>query len=154
MSKKILSMAVFLFVISLVTFANVLCAEETNVSETTPIAPGTQIQPVYVFGEVVSVTPEVNEITVQYYDYEANELKEMKLAFDSNTKLENFQAISEIAVGDTVNVEYNVAEGKNLVQNISVEKMETEEPINESLDSESQETEIKEQDAVTQPQTN
>ncbi len=140
MSKKILSVVVFLFVAGLLTLANILCAEETNVYETAPVTVEAQTQAVYVFGEVVSVDPEVNGITIQYYDYEANELKEMILLLDSNTKFENFQAISEITAGDTVNAEYNIAEGKNLVQNISVEKMETEESLDEPLSSELQET--------------
>ena len=147
MHKTISKLGVLLFVLGLVASVSVLRAEEVIVSETTPVVPETEAQPMYVFGEVVSVNSDLNEITIQYYDYELNELKEMILAADNNTIFENFQAISEISSGDTVNVEYNAAEGRNAIQKISVERIEAEESSDEPLDAEIQGME-------TQPETN
>lgn len=82
------------------------------------------IQTTIFAGEVASLSPETNELNVQYYDYETDALKEISFTLDNVTELENVKALDEIAVGDTVNVEYVKEAAKNIARRITVEKTE------------------------------
>jgi hypothetical protein len=83
----------------------------------------------WVWGEVLSVDKDKNEIKVKYLDYETDEEKEITITCDAETKFENVSSISEIKVGDSVSIDYTVKEEKNIAKNISVERAES--PIEE-----------------------
>jgi len=77
------------------------------------------------WGEVVSVDTANKEIIVTYLDYDTDEEKQIKIATDSNTVFENAQSIADIKTKDIVSVDYIArVDGKNIAQNISVEKPE------------------------------
>lgn len=79
----------------------------------------------WLWGEVSSLDLLNNEITVNYLDYETDNEKEIKITFNDKTKLENINSLNDIKLHDTVSVDYAVsADGKYIVKNISVEKLE------------------------------
>lgn len=113
----ILTVSVFLIPAEIL-FQEVTLAQETTSPE--------EITEVLFAGEVTSLSPETNELNVQYYDYETDALKEISFTLDNATELENVGALEKIAVGDTVNVEYVKEAAKNIAKRITVEKTEFE----------------------------
>lgn len=80
----------------------------------------------WLWGEVVSVDTQKNELSVKYLDYDTEQEKEIKIAVDDKTTYENTKSIAEIKQNDTVSIDYIVSpEGKNIARNISVEKPES-----------------------------
>src|SRR3989338_1682229 len=71
----------------------------------------TQAEELSIYGEVQSVTPSSNSITVQYYDYDSDEEKTIGLIFDKDTGIENAAALSDIKKGDWVDVTYAAIDG-------------------------------------------
>lgn len=77
------------------------------------------------WGEVVSVDAVNKEIVISYLDYDTDEERQIKIVADSNTVFENAQSIADIKSKDIVSVDYvSRADGKNIAQNVSVEKPE------------------------------
>lgn len=80
----------------------------------------------WLWGEVISVDIQKNELLIKYLDYETDQEKEVTITVDDETTYENIKALLEIKPQDTVSVDYIVSpEGKNIAKNISVEKPET-----------------------------
>ena len=78
-----------------------------------------------IYGEVQSVdVQDKGSLTVQYYDYDADDEKTMVVVLDAGTKLENANSISDIKKGDWADVTYSVDAGKNRAISIIVEKEE------------------------------
>jgi len=78
-----------------------------------------------IYGEVQSVdTTGTGSLTVQYYDYDADDEKMINIALDTKTKLENANSIADIKKGDWADVVYSTAAGKNSAISIIVEKEE------------------------------
>jgi len=131
MMRKVL--VVWFLAISLMIFnLSLSFAQETPAQAQTPAVQQAQAPAAveadtqWLWGEVVLVTPEKNELTVKYLDYESDVEKDMILAVDPKTTFENIKSIAEIKVQDTVSVDYAVSpEGKSLARNISVEKPES-----------------------------
>lgn len=102
---------------------------EPAVPETTKQATAeAEIEPEiqWVWGEVVSVDTQENEVLVKYVDYDTETEKDITIGVDDKTTFENTQSLNEINPQDTVSIDYILtAEGKNLAQNISVENPET-----------------------------
>lgn len=97
--------------------------EESN--RETMAAPETQ----WLWGEVVSVDLENNELLVKHLDYDTYTEKEVVITVDGDTTYENIESILEIKPQDTVSLDYIInPEGKNVAKNISVEKLESAEP--------------------------
>lgn len=93
---------------------------------------GVQVEPdmQWLWGEVVSVDTQKNELSVKYLDYDTEQEKEIKVALDNKTTYENIKSIAEIKQNDTVSIDYIVSpEGKNIAKNISVEKPESPEAV-------------------------
>ena len=77
-----------------------------------------------IYGEVQNVNAQANSMTVQYYDYDNDEEKTAEITLDSNSKLENVNAIGEVKKGDWVDITYTSTAGKNMAKLVSVEKEE------------------------------
>lgn len=89
----------------------------------------TELETQWVWGEITSLDPQNKEITINYFDYETDAEKELKLSLGDNTKYENINSLSDLKLHDTISVDYVLGtDGKYTVRNISVEKPE-ESPI-------------------------
>ena len=121
--RKVL-MVWFLAISLMVLNLSLSFAQEKPVQAQTPAV--TEAETQWLWGEVVLVSPEKNELTVRYLDYESDLEKDIILAVDDKTTFENIKSISEIKLQDTVSVDYVMGtEGKTLARNISVEKPES-----------------------------
>lgn len=77
----------------------------------------------WIWGEVISVEPENQQIKIKYFDYENDTDKEAVIIFSDKTEYENIEGISQIAPNDTVSVDYVISpQGKYEAKIISVEK--------------------------------
>jgi hypothetical protein len=125
--RKSIILAIAVFSIILISSNTVFSQEEEKVIEgpsiqQTPAEPEVQ----WLWGEVVSVGANNNEVTVKYLDYENDIEKEIAIAIDEKTTYENIKSISEINPKDNVSVDYIVSEdGKNIAKNIIIEKPES-----------------------------
>ena len=89
----------------------------------------------WLWGEVVSVDTQKNEILIKTPDYETDQEKEIAISADEHTAYENAASLSEIKPSNTLTIDYTVSlDGKNIAKNISVEKPEIEPiPLPESI---------------------
>lgn len=62
-----------------------------------------------------------NELVVRQYDDEGEEV-DVTYIIDINVELKNVDALEDIAVGDSVEIEYVVKDGKKVAKIITVEK--------------------------------
>ena len=85
------------------------------------------VKEVSIYGEVKSVDQTSNSMSVQYYDYDADEEMTAGVILDKDSKIENAAALSDIKQGDWVDVTYKVSEGKNVAMAVKLEKEEEEE---------------------------
>jgi len=77
----------------------------------------------WVWGEVVSVDTQKNELVLKYLDYDTEQEKEMTIAAENATTYENINSFSDIKAKDTLSIDYTAStEGKNIAKNISIEK--------------------------------
>jgi hypothetical protein len=82
----------------------------------------------WLWGEIVSIDTANKIIVVKYLNYETETEKEISIAIDEKTAFENVKSLDELKPQDSVSIDYIISpEGKNLAQNISVEKPEPEE---------------------------
>ncbi len=96
-------------------------------AETQEILPATttELETQWVWGEITALDPQNKEVTINYFDYETDTEKEVKLTVDDKTKYENINSINDLKLHDTISVDYVLgADGKYAVRNISVEKPE------------------------------
>ena len=77
-----------------------------------------------IYGEIKTVNPAANSITVQYYDYDSDQEKSIEITADTNTKIENTATINDIKQGNWADVIYAIINGKNIAKSIVVEKEE------------------------------
>jgi hypothetical protein len=92
-------------------------------SEAIPAAADLETQ--WVWGEVTSLDPQNKQVTINYFDYETDAEKEVKLLIDDKTKYENINSLSDLKLHDTISVDYVLsADGQYNARNISVEKPE------------------------------
>lgn len=83
------------------------------------------LEPQWLWGEVVAVNVQSKTIQVKYLDYDTDIEKELVLTVDGQTKYENAKGLDEIKPQDTISVDYLVsADGVNLAVAISLEKLE------------------------------
>jgi hypothetical protein len=84
----------------------------------------------WLWGEVVSVNLQNNEILVRYPDYETDKDKEMTITVNEKTTFENSASLIDIKPQDKLSIDYRVSpDGKNIAENVSVEKAEGEVPL-------------------------
>ncbi|MBU3959189.1 MAG: hypothetical protein KKH29_03380 [Candidatus Omnitrophica bacterium] len=75
-----------------------------------------------VWGEVVAVDIQNNELLIRCLDYETDSEKEMSITVDDKTIYENVASLFEIKAQDNVGIDYIInPEGKNIAKDISVE---------------------------------
>ncbi len=101
-------------------------AAPATVEPTQAPAPEKVVQPqeISIYGEVKSVNPAANSITIQYYDYDSDEEKSIDIMTNNNTKMENAAAVNDIKQGNWADVIYSIVDGKNVAKSIIVEKEE------------------------------
>ena len=77
------------------------------------------------FGTVKTVTE--NQLIVSEYDYESNADVDVTYEVSPQTEYENATSLKDIAVGDSVDVDFLVKDGKKTAVAVTVEKPLTEE---------------------------
>ncbi|MBP7055426.1 MAG: hypothetical protein KBB52_01040 [Candidatus Omnitrophica bacterium] len=90
----------------------------------TPKDASSQPKPLNIYGEVQAVNASAGSMTVQYYDYDADEEKAIELSTSGDTKIENAAAIADIKKGDWADITYSTEGSKNIAKSIVVEKEE------------------------------
>lgn len=76
----------------------------------------------WLWGEVVSLDPGINQMLVRFVDYETSNEQEIIMNVDAQTVYEGVKSIYEIKASDTVTIDYIVTtEGENIARSISVE---------------------------------
>jgi hypothetical protein len=78
----------------------------------------------WLWGEVISVNPQEQSMSVKYLDYDSDMEKTIELVSDAGTKFEEVKGLDEIKPQDTVSIEYLVKDGKNVARGITVERIE------------------------------
>ena len=125
---------VLILMVTLLLSVALLFAEEQAVNQTpaTPlegaaeeIALASDIEVQWLWGEVVSVDSQKNELRVRFVDYETDMEREVAVIVSNNTNYENVKSLLEIKPQDMVSIDYSVdSQGRNVARNISVEKPE------------------------------
>jgi hypothetical protein len=101
--------------------ANLIFSQES-------VEPDTQ----WVWGEVNTLDTQNKTILVKYLDYETDQEKEATINVDDKTTYENIKSIDEIKPKDVLSIDYIVSsDGKNIAKNISVEKPENTQGVQE-----------------------
>ncbi len=90
----------------------------------------------YSWGTVSSISS--NQIVVSEYNYDTEENIDVVYTLDPKMELKNVNSLKDIAVGDSVDIEYAVRDDKKVAKVITVEKSSQEE---ESTPSETYEEE-------------
>ena len=110
---------VFAFAVSALFISWAICQEQ---NESAPSEENkTALE--WIWGEVVSVDSQNNQITLKYMDEESLEEKEFTLNADKDTIYEGAQALLDIKPADSVSADYVVTQdGLNLAKNITVER--------------------------------
>lgn len=85
-----------------------------------PAAEGEQEEPEYSFGTVKKV--EADQIVISEFDYDTGEEKEITYWLDPSVELNGVDSLQQVAVGDEVDVDFVVKEGRNVAQALSVAK--------------------------------
>lgn len=86
----------------------------------------------WIWGEVVSVDTQKNELLVKYLDYDTDTESEIVMNVDDGTTYENINSLDQIKLQDNVSIDYIVdSTGKNIARNISIEKPESTEEFPE-----------------------
>lgn len=86
----------------------------------------------WVWGEVSILDTQNKAILVKYFDYETDQEKEININIDDKTTYENIKSMNELKPKDTVSIDYIVsADGKNIAKNISIEKPENTQNVQE-----------------------
>jgi len=108
-----------------VIFAGATAALPQGAQPQKDSASANNLEPQWLWGEVVSVNTQSKTIQVKYLDYDTDIEKELVLTVDGQTKYENASGLDEIKPQDTISVDYIVSpDGVNLAAAISVEKLE------------------------------
>ena len=120
--------------ISVSLFSMMAWAEEAAKPASAPAAATPQTAPAqeagdteFSYGTVKSITG--NQIVVSEYDYDSDKDVEATYTTTADTKLENVKSVQEIAVGDSVDIDFAVKNGQKVASALTVEK-----PTDESED--------------------
>lgn len=74
----------------------------------------------YSYGTVSSLTPE--SVTVREYDYELDKEQDVVYRLDPKVELNNVGSLSEVSIGDDIDVYYEIQDGKKIAKTITIEK--------------------------------
>jgi hypothetical protein len=123
---KIKTGVILVITVSLIFIsANLIFSQEPTAQGT--LTPETQNEPEtqWVWGEVVTLDTQNKAVTLKYLDYETDQEKEINIATDDKTAYDNIKSIDEIKPKDTLSIDYIVSPtGKNIARNISMERPE------------------------------
>ncbi len=115
--------AVFCLAACLALLVSSGIAQEEKKAEAVPAQSGPKVESVY--GEVLAVNETAQSLTVQYYDYDADEEKNLEVLVNQDSKLENASSLKDVKTGDWVDVDYATSEGgKKVAKTVKVEKAE------------------------------
>jgi hypothetical protein len=79
----------------------------------------------WLWGEVKSLDIANNEIVINYFDYDTDSEKEIKINTDNKTVYDNINSLNDIKLNDAISVDYVISpDGKYIAKNISIEKTE------------------------------
>lgn len=113
--------------ISVSLFPMMAWAEEAAKPAPVPAAVAPQAAPAqeaadteFSYGTVKSISG--NQIVVSEYDYDADKDVEVAYTTTADTKLENVKSVQEIAVGDSVDIDFAVKNGQKVASALTVEK--------------------------------
>lgn len=120
--------AVFILVVSIPFFLKPLYAVELEPATPVPAADDAVAIPEdeteFSFGTVKSITGD--QLVVSEYDYESNADVDVTYQVPAETEFENAASLKEIAVGDSVDIDFLVKDGQKKAVAITVEKPLTE----------------------------
>lgn len=102
-------------VIASLIFVNLVLAQEAQ----------NEPEALWLWGEVVSIDTQNNNLLVKYLDFETDQGKEISINVDEKTTYENIKSLDELKPKDNVSIDYiQSPDAKNLAKNIVVEKSE------------------------------
>lgn len=123
--KNKLVMIICFFSIVFISFISLGFSEEPQLGANAQDKPEAAEEEIsWVWGEVKSADVASSSFIIKYMDYQTDEEKELILSIDQETKFENIGDLSGIKAGDTASIDYIVKDGKNIVKNVSIEKIE------------------------------
>ncbi|MDD5513110.1 MAG: hypothetical protein PHD09_05030 [Candidatus Omnitrophica bacterium] len=125
MSKKI---GFFFGIIAVITFifSNAAYSQDDNII-TGPQLDTESSEPVvqWLWGEVLSVDADKNQIKVKFLDFENDAEKEILLTANDLTNFENIKGVVDLKPQDNVSVDYVITtQGDNVAKYIGLEKAE------------------------------
>lgn len=122
MNKNLI--AVFILVVSVSFFLKPLYAVETEIAPAEEAVGVLEEETEFSFGTVKSITGD--QLVVSEYDYESNADVDVTYQVPAETEFENAASLKEIAVGDSVDIDFLVKDGQKKAVAITVEKPLTE----------------------------
>ena len=82
-------------------------------------------QEISIYGKITSVNIATSSVVVQYYDYDSDNEKSVEITVDNSTKMEGILNINGIKEGNWADIDYGVANGKNMAKSIAIEGEDT-----------------------------
>lgn len=104
--------------------------EENIISEADPVSVGENVS--WVWGEVKNMDYSSSSFTILYMDYQTDDERELTLTVNQDTKFEGISDFNSLKAHDTAGIDYLTEGDKNIVKNISVEKLEEPSEISSS----------------------
>jgi len=101
-------------------------AVETVAAPTQDVVVPSAADELSIYGEVQAADAAAGTVTVQYYDYDADEEKTISISCDLATKFENAASVADMKKGDWTDVTYILKDGKAVAKSVVVEKEEIE----------------------------
>jgi hypothetical protein len=108
-------------------FSFLLLIAGFSLAQEQPVINTTDPEVQWIWGEVVSIDSQKNEMTVKYLDYETETENNIVIAADEKTTYENINSLGQIKLQDNVSIDYVVGPAGNIAKNISIEKAESNE---------------------------
>lgn len=122
-SKKSVFLLIFIVLTLAVSYAQEPADAQIGPVLVTSVSPENKNDVGWIWGSVINLDNQNKRFSVKYFDYEADQEKEIVLSVDENTAFENFKSLDELKIEDTLSVDYLVGlDNKNIAKNISLEK--------------------------------
>lgn len=107
----------FMLLFGILISSTPVFSEDASVAQP---AEATEPETEFSFGTVKSIAQ--NQIVVSEYDYESNTDVNVTYEVPADAEFENVKSLGEIAVGDSVDIDFLAKEGKKVAVVITVEK--------------------------------
>ena len=79
-----------------------------------------------VYGEIQAVDVPSGSVDIQYYDYDTDSEKTLKLMMGKDLKIENADSLASVKKGDWADVTYETKDGNNIAKSVAIDKEDTE----------------------------